>query len=71
MNLAELRARGFDESYSKPFTRQYILRCRHCEPVAVQGTPTHEAGCPNAKHECEGCNELVPSIQRYCTDCAP
>lgn len=26
----------------------FKLYCGHCQPVAVNGTPTHERGCPNA-----------------------
>ncbi len=45
------------------------LRCGQCEALFVCGIATHERGCPNAQHECTGCNELIPVNQRYCADC--
>ena len=47
------------------------VSCDQCEVVVIQGYPTHETGCPNARHECAGCNELIPMRQRFCAECAP
>ena len=68
MRLSELHAMGFDESVK---SGRYIdLKCSCCRPVAVNGYPLHERGCPNDRHECNGCNALTPVNQRYCEDCA-
>lgn len=64
-----LRARGFNGSKHIPFTKQYRVRCDSCEPLVIQGTACHETGCPDAMHECNGCNALIPARQRYCEDC--
>jgi len=70
ITLASLRARGFDLSEHIPFTRQYRVRCSQCEACVINGIACHEHGCPNATHECNGCNEIIPQRQRYCQDCA-
>jgi rRNA maturation endonuclease Nob1 len=70
MNLALLRLLGFSESEHVPFTRQYRVRCASCEALVINGTPTHERGCPDQMHECHGCNEIIPANQRYCASCA-
>ena len=70
MNLHTLRALGFDSSYHVPFTRQYRIRCSQCEALVIQGTPTHETGCPQIVRECAGCNAIIPNTQRYCEECA-
>lgn len=70
MSLQSLRARGFDLSAHIPFTRNYRIGCSSCEALAINGHATHERGCPNDRHECEGCNELIPVRQKYCADCA-
>jgi hypothetical protein len=65
--LERLRAQGFDKSKrSGPFND---IRCSQCAALVINGTPTHETGCPNAMHECRGCNELVPMRVKYCDDC--
>jgi len=69
MNLQTLRHMGFEASQHIPFTRQYRVRCNSCEALVIMGTPTHETGCSEAKHECWGCNALIPANQRYCEDC--
>jgi hypothetical protein len=69
MNLSTLRALGFDRAEHVPFTKQYSVRCSQCDALAINGVPTHERGCPNAVHECHGCNTLIPMNQRYCEDC--
>lgn len=68
--LSNLRARGFDLSTHIPFTSQYRVKCSCCEALAINGVACHERGCPNAVHECHGCNELIPTNRRYCQDCA-
>lgn len=68
--LQSLRAHGFDLSAHIPFTTHYRVRCSQCEALAINGVPCHEARCPNATHECNGCNEIIPARQRYCQDCA-
>lgn len=70
MNLQQLRSLGFDDSAHIPFTKQYRVRCHSCEALVIQGVPCHEHGCPEAKHECNGCNNLIPVRQRYCEDCS-
>lgn len=64
-----LLAQGFDETY---IHRNAGVRpkCSQCEALVINGIATHEIGCPNARHECRGCNEPLPINQRYCADCA-
>lgn len=69
MRLAELRAQGFALSTHVPFTPTFKVRCSCCEALVINGTPTHEHGCPNAKHECNGCSAIIPVNQPYCEDC--
>lgn len=69
MNLQTLRLFGFTESSHIPFTRQYRVRCSSCNALVINGTPCHETGCPEAMHECNGCNAIIPTGQRYCEDC--
>jgi hypothetical protein len=69
MNLKRLIALGFDNSRVIPFTKRYRVSCSQCEALCINGVPTHEHGCPNAVHECRGCNELIPVRQIYCSNC--
>jgi rRNA maturation endonuclease Nob1 len=69
MNLQELRVRGFAGSAHIPFTKQYRVRCHSCEALVIQSTPCHETGCPEATHECAGCNSIISTRQRWCADC--
>lgn len=69
MNLAQLRAFGFDNSAHIPFSKQYRVECSCCEAAVINGHPAHEQRCPNAVKECNGCSALVPVNQRYCEDC--
>jgi hypothetical protein len=65
--LESLLTRGFDNS---EISGQSIkVRCSQCEALVINGTATHETGCPRNLHECSGCNELIPIRQRYCVDC--
>ncbi len=66
--LGTLRARGFDLSRHQPFTAYYQVKCSQCEAMVINGTATHETGCPNAKFECKGCNNLL-AFRAYCEDC--
>lgn len=68
MTLEELIAQGFECSESGG-DGQISVRCNSCEALVINGTPCHERGCPEAKHECAGCNELIPTNQKYCGDC--
>lgn len=67
--LYQLRLHGFDASKHKPFTSNFYVRCSQCQAMCINGVATHEHGCPNAKHECSGCNEVIPANQKYCQDC--
>lgn len=76
LTLNSLYLLGFDRS--EPFGKRwaaangqvgFVVRCSQCESAVINGTPTHETGCPNATHECNGCNVLIPARQRYCEDC--
>lgn len=68
--LNDLHARGFDAS-AHTFGRSNLISvaCSQCQALVINGTPTHERGCPNAMHECDGCDALVPANVRYCEDC--
>src|SRR5438128_1305901 len=64
-------AYGFDETYKIAGVNQgYRVKCSQCEVLMINGIATHETGCPNQKHECGGCNQLVAMNQRYCNDCS-
>lgn len=71
MNLQTLQSKGFDRS-AHTFGRPTLLSvaCSQCEALVINGTPTHEPGCPHATHECRGCNAQIPMRQRYCGDCS-
>lgn len=58
--LADLRAEGFDQCSPIPHTKRIRIRCSQCEVVVINGIATHEQGCPNAVHECVGCDMLIP-----------
>lgn len=67
MRLSQLRQLGFDDSSRAG--RYLRAKCSQCNAVVINGTPCHERSCPNAMHECHGCNEIIPARQRYCSDC--
>ena len=67
--LRSLRARGFDQSY-RVSKGLYRPKCSQCEALVINGLACHETGCPNAVHECRGCNAQIPVRQAYCPDCA-
>ena len=43
--------------------------CEQCQALSINGVACHETGCPNARHECKGCNTLIPMRQKYCEEC--
>lgn len=45
--LQSLIAAGFDLTKVVPFKRAWRVRCSQCEVLVINGTPTHEHGCPN------------------------
>jgi hypothetical protein len=67
----DLTARGFDKSSKVrgSIPPRFRVGCSQCEALVINGVPTHEHGCPNATHECKGCNAIVPHRQTYCEDC--
>lgn len=69
MALYTYLAMGFDATEYDRRIRRYRVRCSQCQMMAINGIPTHEAGCPNAKHECKGCNTLIPARAKYCEEC--
>ena len=66
--LEHLDTLGFDES---SVIRGGLIRvkCSRCEALTINSIATHEHGCPNAMHECHGCNAIVPARVRYCAEC--
>ncbi len=69
MTLERLIELGFDRSYESEDGCNKV-RCSQCEALCIQGTPTHEAGCPHTRHECFGCEAIVERGVRYCEECA-
>ena len=69
MTLQTLIALGFDRSSHVAFTKQFKVRCSQCEALVINNVPCHETGCPNARHECKGCNEFIPLRHTYCANC--
>ena len=59
---------GFDKSHAVPF-KGIKAGCSKCEAMNINGTPTHETGCPNQTFECKGCSNRVSRRGAYCTDC--
>jgi len=51
--VASLRAQGFDLSEAVPFEARWRVRCSGCEALVINGTPTHERGCPNTPRDSE------------------
>ena len=66
--LLKVLEAGFD--LSKLIRGSILVLCSQCQALCVNGTPTHEMGCPNRRHECRGCNELISINERYCSECA-
>jgi len=69
--LVALETQGFDRSHISCGTVGCVIyvKCSQCEALVVCGVATHEHGCPNATHECRGCNAQIPIRQRYCEEC--
>lgn len=68
--LADLHARGFDAStYTFGWPNLISVACSQCRALVINGVACHETGCTNARHECRGCNELIPVRARYCGEC--
>lgn len=67
--LNQLRDMGFTESEHIPFTKSFRVRCPCCQALVINGFPTHETGCPNARAECAGCGTTITAGQKYCRDC--
>jgi hypothetical protein len=66
--LESLESQGFDSSY---ISGQGVrVGCSQCQALCINGTATHETGCSNVVHECQGCSERVERFQRYCVDCS-
>lgn len=70
-HLAQLIARGFDDAYIVEDGSAICPKCSQCEALVINGLATHEAGCPNARRECRGCNAMIPVNQKWCEGCAP
>lgn len=68
---SDLIARGFTPVPVREGRRitSWSARCDSCAPCVVNGVAIHERGCPNDRHECAGCNTLIPARSRYCGDC--
>jgi hypothetical protein len=69
--IESLHSLGFDNTslvFGRP--KMFAVSCSQCESLVINGTPTHERGCPNTMHECNGCNEMIPYSHKYCADCA-
>jgi hypothetical protein len=46
----QLTRLGFDQSWYNRSTQAWRLACSQCVALFVNGTPTHEHGCPNASY---------------------
>jgi hypothetical protein len=58
-----LKIRGFDSSVGRH------VKCSQCQAMVINGHACHETGCPNATHECSGCNAIISKDTKYCQDC--
>lgn len=67
VRLSSLIALGFDVSYLSGGNP--VATCQCCAAAVINGVPCHESGCPKAKHECRGCNTIIPANRRWCQDC--
>lgn len=66
--LARMQAEGFDCARIER-RGSVAVACSQCETLIISGIATHETHCPNARHECAGCNALLPVNVKYCEDC--
>jgi hypothetical protein len=65
-------AKGFDLS-TRNSLQSVTVGCSQCNAVCVNGTPTHEHGCPNyvASIECAWCGtECDPKASDYYKTCS-
>ena len=69
MNLQELHDLGFSDS-SEDGEGYMRVRCNSCSALVINGTPCHETGCPEQRHECRECMTLIPKTWRLCESCA-
>lgn len=60
---------GFDDSDLTSDRDAIDVECSQCDARVINGIAAHERGCPNARHECHGCDRLIPVNVRYCEDC--
>jgi hypothetical protein len=67
--VKQLIEKGFNQSHPIPFERGTSIGCSQCEALCINGVPCHEAGCPNQRYECHGCNADVARGVRYCEEC--
>lgn len=70
--IDQLIADGFDLTvpYGERWRMHSIcVKCSQCAALVINGTPTHETGCPNQTFECKGCNARVSQRGAYCEDC--
>lgn len=65
--IESLISLGFDYSHKQGGINK--VACSQCQALVINGTACHEAGCPNEKRECRGCNAIIPKNQVYCEDC--
>lgn len=45
----KLKGLGFDLTKYDRTTGYYDVKCSQCVAIVINGTPTHERGCPNKK----------------------
>lgn len=71
MTNKQLANRLIDQGFDQTWIRQGVVHaaCSRCEAAIINGTVCHEQNCQNARHICRGCNDLIPTNQRYCVDC--
>ena len=68
-HIAQLERLGFNVDTLRG-SKYMRITCDSCAALVINGTATHEHGCPNSKHECAGCYEIVPARVKYCAECA-
>jgi hypothetical protein len=67
--LATLAAEGFDRCEVNEDSGGVTVRCSQCDALVLCGVACHETGCPNASHECRGCNARLTGRREWCDDC--
>lgn len=67
---ASLIERGFDNTPPAQGVYPRYLRptCSRCEPLVINGTPTHETGCPNTPGECKWCGSTTEERASFYDD---